>query len=284
MKSFGYSVKGLVDPAYNRPRRSMFDTEEQYQKAREDYKAKVDDFKAKLDDAVTRAVSVKRFDTVSDVKAWAKLQGVSVDDSALTNLDIRSFNESSYALDDLFKRFPEVKSYEMEYFDGTKFKTDFKIGMTTESSALLSANGGLNFNQEYFGKNYDWGVKQSLIQQTDGTNVVGDGTFSTLIRHEYGHNVQEYIENKISIKYHNNVDDWRRNFSSFNEFQEAQKAYREERQRYESELRSLANLSGSSEYSNTNTYELFAEGFAEYSSGGTTEFGKAFGEFLKRWY
>jgi hypothetical protein len=114
--------------------------------------------------------------------------------------------------------------------------------------------------------------------------VRGDGTFSTFIRHEYGHNVQGYIENKISTKYHNNVDDWRRNFSSFNEFQEAQKAYREERHRYESELRSLANLSGSSEYSNTNINELFAEGFAEYSSGGTTEFGKAFGEFLKRWY
>lgn len=279
MKSFGYSVKNLTDPV--RPRRADFKTEEEYYKAREAHRAKREEFNRGIQSAIDKAASVERFKSAEQVQSWAKSQGITVSTDALDKIDIRAFNESSYALDDLFKRFPEVKHYEVEYFDGTTFKTPFNIGVS--DIGLLSANGGINFNPDSF-KDYRLGLLESFAQQTDGFNVRGDGTFSTFIRHEYGHNVQGYIENKISTKYHNNVDDWRRNFSSFNEFQEAQKAYREERQRYESELRSLANLSGSSEYSNTNAYELFAEGFAEYSSGGETEFGKAFGEFLKRWY
>ena len=279
MKSFGYSVKNLTDPV--RPRRADFRTEEEYYKAREVHRAKREEYNREIQSAIDKAASVERFKSAEQVESWAKSQGITVSTDALDKIDIRAFNESSYALDDLFKRFPEVKHYEVEYFDGTTFKTPFNIGVS--DIGLLSANGGINFNPVSF-QDYRLGLLESFAQQTDGFNVRGDGTFSTFIRHEYGHNVQGYIENKISTKYHNNVDDWRRNFSSFDEFQEAKKAYREERHRYESELRSLANLSGSSEYSNTNTDELFAEGFAEYSSGGTTEFGKAFGEFLKRWY
>lgn len=284
-KNLGYSVKGLVDPFGTRPRQSMFDTYEQYEKAKAEYKERMDEFKRKLDEAVEKATSVQRFNSKSEVRAWAKSQGIVVDDAALDKLDIRAFNESSYALEDLFKRFPEVKQYEIEDFDGSKVKTTlFKIGVTDDPTALLSANGGINFSERDFGQFYEMSVKRSLAQQTDGFNVVGDGTFSTLIRHEYGHNVQSYIELQMSAKYHNMVGDWRKNFSSFDEMMKAQNAYRNEREKFRSELLSLANLPGSSEYSNKNINELFAEGFAEYTSGGETEFGKAFGEFLKRWY
>ena len=280
----GYSVKGLRDPHDTRPRQSMFDTYEEYEKAKTEYKERVDEYNRKLDEAVEKASSVKRFNSKSEVTEWAKAQGITIDDVALENLDIRVFNESSYALDDLFKRFPEVKSYWVEDTDGTLIKTPmFKIGVTDDSSALLSANGGINFSKD-FGNYYETMMKRSLAQQTDGFNVVGDGTFSTLIRHEYGHNVQTYIEMTMDHKYHYMVDDWRKNFSTFDEFMSTQNAYRNERDKYLAELRNLANLKGSSEYSNTNMGELFAEGFAEYASGGKTEFGIAFGEFLKRWY
>lgn len=283
-KNLGYSVKGLRDPFDTRPRQSMFDTYEEYEKAKAEYKERVDEYKRKLDEAVEKATSVKRFNSKSEVTEWAKSQGITIDDVALENLDIRVFNESSYALDDLFKRFPDVKSYWIEDSDGTLFKTPmFKIGVTDDSSALLSANGGINFSKD-FGNYYEIMMKRSLAQQTDGFNVVGDGTFSTLIRHEYGHNVQTYIEMTMSHKYHYMVQDWHKNFSTFDEFMSAQNAYRNERDKYLTELRNLANLKGSSEYSNTNIGELFAEGFAEYASGGKTEFGNAFGEFLKRWY
>ena len=277
--SLGYSVKNLTDPV--RPRKSDFKTEEEYYKAREAYNIKREEYNKGIQESIDKAASVERFATKDQVKSWARSQGITVSDDALEKIDIRAFNESSYALEDLFKRFPEVKHYEVEYFDGTTFKTPFNIGVN--DTGLLSANGGINFNPYSF-QDYRLGLLEAFSQQTDGFNVRGDGTFSTFIRHEYGHNVQEYIENKISTKYHSNVDDWRKNFSSFNEYQAARKAYIDERHRYEAELRSLANLTGSSEYSNTNNYELFAEGFAEYSSNGTTEFGKAFGEFLKRWY
>lgn len=280
----GYSVKGLRDPHDTRPRQSMFDTYEEYEKAKAEYKKTVDEYNRKLDEATEKATSVQRFNSKSEVTEWAKSQGITIDDVALENLDIRVFNESSYALDDLFNRFPEVKSYWVEDSDGTLIKTPmFKIGVTDDSSALLSANGGINFSKD-FGNYYETMMKRSLAQQTDGFNVVGDGTFSTLIRHEYGHNVQTYIEMTMSHKYHYMVEDWRKNFSTFDEFMSAQNAYRNERDKYLAELRNLANLNGSSEYSNTNMGELFAEGFAEYASGGTTEFGVAFGEFLKRWY
>ena len=283
-KELGYSVKGLRDPHDTRPRQSMFNTYEEYEKAKAEYKERVDEYNRKLDEATEKATSVQRFNSKSEVTEWAKSQGITIDDVALENLDIRVFNESSYALDDLFKRFPEVKSYWVEDSDGTLFKTPmFKLGVTNDSSALLSANGGINFSKD-FGNYYEIMMKRSLAQQTDGFNVVGDGTFSTLIRHEYGHNVQTYIEMSMSNKYHYMVHDWRKNFSTFDEFMSAQNAYRNERDKYLTELRNLANLKGSSEYSNTNIGELFAEGFAEYASGGKTEFGIAFGEFLKRWY
>ena len=283
-EELGYSVKGLRDPHDTRPRQSMFDTYEEYEKAKAEYKERVDEYNRKLDEATEKATSVQRFNSKSDVTEWAKSQGITIDDVALENLDIRVFNESSYALDDLFKRFPEVKSYWVEDTDGTLFKTPmFKLGVTDDSSAMLSANGGINFSKD-FGNYYETMMKRSLAQQTDGFNVVGDGTFSTLIRHEYGHNVQTYIEMSMSHKYHYMVEDWSKNFSTFDEFMSAQNAYRNERNKYLTELRSLANLKGSSEYSNTNIGELFAEGFAEYASGGKTEFGIAFGEFLKRWY
>ena len=88
----------------------------------------------------------------------------------------------------------------------------------------------------------------------------------------------------MADKYHVNVDDWHLNFKTFEEYMAARDKYHEEKRQYEKDLLSLVGLSGASEYSNTNTLELFAEGFAEYTSGSNTEFGKAFGNFLKRWY
>ena len=204
-----------------------------------------------------------------------------IDEGVLEQIDLRSFNEASTALDEMFERFPEVKSYTMEDFDGNTFKTNFHIGL--DNDGLLSANGGLNFNPAEF-KNYETGLRSALGGQTDGFFVRGDGTFSSLIRHEYGHNVQSYIESNMAMKYHHYVDDWRKNFATFDEYKKSEAAYFAEKRAYDSDLRSLIGLAGSSEYSNTNTLELFAEGFSEWSSGGQTEFGKAFGEFFGRWY
>ena len=279
MKKPEYSTSDLTKP--ERPRRSDFDDEDSYYAAREEYKAERDAYNEQFNDVIEKAMSYERFETKEDFVAWAEENGVSIDDGVLDQIDLRSFNEATATLDEMFERFPEVKSYTMENFDGNTFQTGFNIGLNDDG--LLSANGGLNFNPRLF-ENYENGLRDGLGGQTDGFFVRGDGTFSSLIRHEYGHNVQSYIENNIYMKYHMGVDDWRINYSTFSEYKDAQAKFAEEMSRYKHELTSLANLSGASEYSNTNTLELFAEGFSEWSSGGQTEFGKAFGEFFGRWY
>lgn len=274
-----YSSNGITEPV--RPRKSDFENEDEYYEAREEYRAQKEEYDRQLDEIVQKGLAYKRFETKADFVEWARQNGVGIEDGVLEQIDLRAFNETSVALDEMFRRFPEVKSYTVEDFDGKTFKTDFRIGL--DNVGLLSANGGLNFNPSSF-KDYEYGLMDAMRGQTSGFTVRGDGTFSSYIRHEYGHNVQEYVELKMAMKYHWHVDDWRKNYDSFENYQQAANAYKAERSKYKSELLGLANLQGASEYSNTNELELFAEGFAEWSSGGQTEFARKFGEFLKRWY
>lgn len=276
---YGYTTRGLSKPI--RPRKQNFSSDDDWQMARDNYKKQKEKYDLSLDDAVKRAASVHRFDSKDDFVKWANRNGIEVDKTVLANIDLRAFNEASYAIDEMFDRFPEIASYNFEYFDGSIQKTTFRIGATNDG--LLSANGGLNFNPDYF-SNYEYGLREAFEQQTDGTLIRGDGTFSSLIRHEYGHNVQDYIENKIASKYHANVDDWRQNFSTFDEMKTAREAYFAELNKYKNDLRSLAGKNGASEYSNTNMAELFAEGFSAYTSNENTEFSNGFGSFLTRWY
>lgn len=275
----GYSTVGIAKPT--RPIRSDFDSAEDYEAARFTYRAERDSYNLSISGVIERAESISRFNSVEDVEAWAKGNGILLEPGLFDSIDLRAMNETSIALDNMFKRFPEAKSYNFEYLDGSLQQKKFGIGI--DNDGLLSANGGLNFNPKYF-SNFSDGLKAAFEQQTDGTLVRGDGTFSSLVRHEYGHNVDAYIRSKISDEFHQSVDDWHKNFSTFKEYEAAKSAYWEKFDRYKTELRSLAGLSGSSDYSNTNELELFAEGFAAYASGEKTEFAKKFGEFLRRWY
>ena len=274
-----YSTLDIVRPS--RPRKTDFDSYDDYQEAVSRYRQDREAYRNALDNAVDEALEVGRFSDVAEFEEWARDRGVIIEDGVIEKIDPRSFNEVSTALDEMFTRFPEVKSFEFESFDGNVYTSSFRIGLTDDG--LLSANGGFNFNPSRFG-DYADGLRVGLEGQTDGYLVKGDGTFSSLVRHEYGHNVQSYIEMKMADKYHYHSDDWRKNYKTFDEYDAARTKYFEERHRYDDELRALAGLTGSSVYSETNTNELFAEGFAEWSSGGTTAFGKAFGEFIGRWY
>lgn len=280
------TIGSLKEP--ERPRKSDYDTEEAYEHAKYVYRERIASYNENIDRIAEETLSGSVFENSDELVKWAKDNGITVSKSVLDDVDIKVFNSVKPALEELFERFPEIKGYESEYFDGSKIKFVFNIGNAgiDDSGVLLSANGGLNFNLSLFGKEngaFD-GVRESLDSIGFGYIVRGDGSFATLVRHEYGHNVQSYIETMLADKYHQNVDDWRKNFSSFSEFQKAREKYLDERHKYDSELLSLAGKSGSSDYSNANALELFAEGFAEYTSGGTSEFGQAFGEFLERWY
>lgn len=275
------SVGDLQEPI--RPRKTDFENEEDYYLARDAYRAERQAYNEKLDSIVEATVTHGNLSTYEDVLAWAKENGIEISQEALDSISVRSFSAARPALDEMFRRFPEVKSFSFESYDGSVYQTDFRIGVAKEG--LLSANGGFNFNAAYFGNGAnEYGIKDGLIGIMDERLVFGDGSFSTLVRHEYGHNVQEYIEVQLADKYHYHTDDWRKHYETFADYDKARTAYFAERRQYEAELIQLAGLPGSSGYSNTNTLELFAEGFAEWSSGGESEFGKAFGDFLRRWY
>lgn len=276
---YKYSTANIEKPI--RPIRSDFDNSEDYYAARSVYRSEMETYTQAIDRSVEQAKNISRFSSVDEVVSWAKTNGVHLESGLFDSIDLRAMNETSIALDDMFKRFPEAKSYNFEYFDGSLQQKRFSIGI--DNDGLLSANGGLRFNPKYF-SNFGDGLREAFEQQTDGTIVRGDGTFSSLIRHEYGHNVDSYIKSKISDEFHQNVDDWHKNFSTFDEYKAARSAYWEKFDTYRMELKSLAGLSGSSSYSNTNELELFAEGFAAYTSGEKTEFAKGFSEFLQRWY
>lgn len=275
------SIEGLSKPV--RPKRRDYANEDEYYVARDAYRTERENYNERIQQIAENTVASGGIRSTDELMSWANSQGITISEEAISTIDIQSFSAARKTLDEMFDRFPEIKSFSVELEDGSILKTNFRIGTT--SDGLLSANGGLNFNAAFFGQDSAIsGITDGLDGMISGYLVRGDGSFSTLIRHEYGHNVQEYIEQKIADKYHYHVDDWRKHYETFAEYDKARTAYFAERHQYEAELMKLAGLSGSSEYSNTNTLELFAEGFAEWSSGGESEFGKAFGEFLRRWY
>lgn len=197
---------------------------------------------------------------------------------------MRAMNEISYALDDMFKRFPEAKEYSAIDFDGSWFKSVYRLDMADDG--FMSACGGISFNPNRF-NNFENCLRDALYSQLSGENVMADGTFSSYIRHEYGHRVESYIQTKVIGKDGIlTLDDWRTHYPSLDAYRADCDKVRTTMTEYDADLRSLfrTNLQGASEYSNSSLPELFAEGFAEWTSGGNTEFGKKFGEFFERWY
>ncbi|MBQ6503131.1 MAG: hypothetical protein IJI57_04360 [Flexilinea sp.] len=276
-----YSVINLSRPV--RPKRGDYADLEEYDQAKELYKKQLDSYNKEFDRAVQKALGYKRFNSKEEIENWAKKQDVIITPDTLNKIDNRAFNEISTALDEMFTRFPEAKNFSFEDEDGTLFQAQYHISANDDPSFLFSAMGGLEISTKNY-SNFEDGLRDDFSQMTTGFTIKGDGTLSTTIRHEYGHRVDSYIQAKILDKYHYNVLDWHKNFSSLNEWKNAQKKAMSELKAYEKDLISLAKLQGSSEYSNTCPAELFAEGFAEYTSGGRTEFGRKFGQFLERWY
>lgn len=284
-KMLAPSIGSLKYP--ERPRRRDYDDEETYLKDKLTYESRREYYKNEIERVADKTLDGSVFNSTSELKEWADKNGITIDDAVIDGVDIRVFNTVKPVLEDMHKRFPEIiDRYEIEDFDGKLVKTSgFNIGTTKDG--FLSANGGLNFNLSYFGKGEgiaEDGIKTALDDIANGYLVRADGSFAGLIRHEYGHNVQTYIELKMSSEHHYMVDDWRKNFKSFSDYEKARDAYYAKKEKYEKELRSLYGLKGASDYSNVNSRELFAEGFADYTSGGTSEFAVKFGEFLERWY
>lgn len=275
------SIIGLEPP--QRPRQADYGGyTDEYIEARDAYRIEREEYERKIEEAKQAALDRTAFTTKEEVQNWAKDQNITIaDPRVLDDVDIRAFNDVKPALEEMFERYPEVKEYYIELEDGSLFKTSFAMGI--DDHCLMSANRGLNFSLNSF-EDYSAALSYGLEGMAEGHFVKGDGTFETLVRHEYGHRTQDFLEASLSHKYHNMVTDWRKDFNTFEEKKASLDEYHKKRDAMDKELVALAKLKGASEYSQTNSLELFAEGFAEYTSGSQTEFGIAFGKYLEKWW
>ena len=257
-------------PRYpKRPRRSEYDlsTDEgyaQYEKDRDKYRAAKATLTAKVE-RVTQAWKEKprQFTSKEQVAEWSKQSGVNIDSDLLDRMDPLLFDDVVGVQAEMFERYPQVKAYQDSFLTwGNRFsETD---------DGFMDAGAGINFSKSF--TNADRVYSEVASSQLSGYTTAGDGTLRTLIRHEFGHHVDDYCRSKFTT-----LDDTYEDHISGRTEQKMQ-----QRRQYESELVSLTKTHGS-EYSMTNTAEAFAEGFAEYSSNPNSEYGRAFGEFLGRW-
>ncbi len=275
------SILGLEPP--QRPRQADYGGyTDEYLAARDAYHVEREEYEKKINEAKQAALDRTAFTTKEEVQTWANDMNIAIaDPRVLDEVDIRAFNDVKPALEEMFERYPEVKEFYIEMEDGSLFKTSFEMGI--DDHCLMSASRGLNFSLSNF-EDYSNALNYGLQGMAEGVLCKGDGTFETLVRHEYGHRVQDFLQTSLRNKYHDNVTDWRKNFDTFEEKKASMDKYRNLRDEMDRELRALSKLGGASEYSHTNDLELFAEGFAEYSSGGQSEFGIAFGKYVEKWW
>ena len=82
--------------------------------------------------------------------------------------------------EDMKKRFPRG-------FEGT----DFRFGLT-DNGDLMNALGGFNFNPKSF-RDYETALRDVAEQMGEGFLTRGDGTIQTVMRHEFGHNLDSQL-------------------------------------------------------------------------------------------
>ena len=206
----------------------------------------------------------RQYTTAEDVQKWAASRNVMLEGNVENAIDKRLFDDVLNTLDEMFERFPEVK----EQQDAMRL---WSLNFTNDGSYFAEASGGLNLGS--FFKRADMAYGDVISGHASGYMTMGDGTLKTTIRHEYGHNADWYCRQKFSTL--NSTYDWK----TSGKLERRMRA----REQYDKELVEITMKHGS-EYSRTNTLEAFAEGFAEYTSNPTSEYGKAFGEFFNRWY
>lgn len=257
-----YAVpKGLKMP--ERPKKILFDSTEEYMTAREAYKV---ERKAYLD--VMEDLVVKNLDrnhlvaNQGESRAWLKANFNHINEGIDKDLDYRVLDDLIPVHNEMLETYPFLK--------------DMHGVGAADGDALMEATGGINFNPKYF-SDYRNALEAHHLHLEDNFTVFGDGSIRTIMRHEYGHNVETHI--KLSDKFFKKKAYYENGNLDIGESLINHDIMRA----YDQEIRELWKLDGVSEYAKTTTPELFAEGFAAYSGGETTEFATGFGKFIDRW-
>lgn len=245
-----------------RPRASDFDDPDELDAARSAYRADREAFESRRQELVDEIASQPGhgYGTREEVMSWADRRGVTVTEEVLDAVDSRTMDEIVDVSDRLMEKYPEV----LQSFESVGGK--YVIGLSDDRSVFMEAGGGLKLNPSYF-PDYRSAVDHVVDGYTHASYseqvgrdlaemVRGDGTFRTSVTHEFGHNLDS------TIRYGLDIGDV--------------SAYR-------SDLMDLTRGYTTSEYAMVNELEAFAEGFAEMECNPTSEYARAFAEFLRRW-
>lgn len=245
-----------------RPRASDFDDPDELDAARSAYRADREAFESRRQELVDEIASQPGhgYGTREEVTAWADRRGVTVTEEVLDAVDSRTMDEIVDVSDRLMGKYPEV----LQSFESVGGR--YVIGLSDDRSVFMEAWGGLKLNPSYF-PDYRSAVDHVVDGYTHASYseragrdlaeiVRGDGTFRTSVTHEFGHNLDSTIRYNLDIG--------------------GVSAYR-------SDLMDLTRRYTTSEYAMVNDLEAFAEGFAEMECNPTSEYARAFADFLRRW-
>lgn len=233
-----------------RPKKTDYKTEEEYYRARENYKAQKEEYEKLKAEWI--ASNTPQTMTIEQITNWCRVNEVYIYNT-IDGADTRVIRAFTERYETLIRDYPEVKDTAKKiYYNGM-----VNISYTGDSSYLMEASGGFNFGKK--ASDFVSLADTKIDQIAEGYTVEGAGGVNSLFDHEFGHNLYTALKYRNGMSTHDRV-------------------------MMETDLlTNVAGRAGFSEYSNTNDHELFAEGFSAWYGGESTEFAKAFGEFLKRW-
>ena len=255
------SVLNIQKP--QRPKKQDFENEEDYLEARNKYREDREKYENRMAEIVkNESNKPRKYNTEESIRDWATKNNVRIEKSVFENVDLRIMDDVISVQEEMFSRFPMVKKAQ-----DSLYPYGFSYNVGDNSDYIFEASTGLNFGRCW--TDYENGLLSTLGEIAGGYFTKGDGTIKGVVRHEFGHNVDNYIR----------LD----KYKTLDVSKEVAETNSKLKRKYEDELIEITKKHCKTEYAFTNTSEAFAEGFAEYTSNPNTEYGKAFGEFLKRW-
>ena len=251
--------EGITMEEPKRPRRTDFDDDyDGWEKAREKYKQQRELYNQEVDSKVQMYYNKERkIKTQEELYKWLENHNYELSENA-KSLDIKAIIDFAETNESLLEKYPIVNGQRQSKFG------KYQIGFNPNGSFTASADSEQGFIGFTFGKkamDYKEYIKEDMLSRASNNEtwlVKGNGALKSLYTHEFGHNLYDALSDKIRNEGKSHLD-----FTK-------------------DLIKSCLGKKGMSEYAKTNDWELFSEGFAEYETG-SSEFGFAFGEFLKRW-
>lgn len=274
-----------------RPRRTAFSDPEEYEKARQQYRSDRKKWESRVDNYIQKQIDAPRkYNSVEKFKAWADKNDIKVQKSVYENVDPAMYDNIVQTAKEMLKKYPQIRK---------NWDTGFQIRYENDHTYIAEASKGLTLGTCF--KNAEDVYRQVIDGQSEGFFVSADGTFNSILRHEYGHMVDNairrekfstlWIDDKIKSLYSNinTMDELNAAKAKEKEFHAEIKRRNEDRSQYRKELIDLtlkhtdSGATAEDAYRLTNEAEAFAEGFAEYQGNPDSDYGKDFGAFLKKW-